>query len=306
MFRIRKMRKIVSIAALSLFGVMLFGIGSQVQAQTSTTAEASFLNLENLLTYSPVQHAIISNVLTLGYAAMAAGLVYFLATLARVSPRYRLSTVLAAVVMTSAFLELFQLFQDWESAFTFTGGVWQSSNDAFSNGFRYMNWSIDVPMLLLQLVIVLGLSRARAVSAGTQFVIGGLLMIYTGYIGQFYETSDNLTWFWVWFVISSVFYLYILFVLWRVISGSLNRLPENAAGIMKIIPWYILIIWSLYPIAYVIPAIWPMAWGAVTRQIIFTIADITSKVIYGALISRVATYRSAAEGYEPAMAALKD
>lgn len=41
---------------------------------------------ENLLTYSPMQHDIISHVLTLGYAAQAAGLVYFLATLSNIAP----------------------------------------------------------------------------------------------------------------------------------------------------------------------------------------------------------------------------
>lgn len=96
--------------------------------------------------------------------------------------------------MVSAFLELFQLSQDWRNAFNFTDGLWQPTNDAFSNGFRYMNWSIDVPMLLLQLVVVLGLTRKEAVGYGVQFIIGGLLMIYTGYIGQFYGTTNLIYW----------------------------------------------------------------------------------------------------------------
>jgi len=100
---------------------------------------------------------------------------------------------------------LFQLSQDWRSAFVYTDGLWRPTSDAFSNGFRYMNWSIDVPMLLLQLVVILGLTRKQASSYGTQFIIGGLLMIYTGYIGQFYEVT-NLTLLFIWGTISTVFY----------------------------------------------------------------------------------------------------
>jgi bacteriorhodopsin len=294
-----RIRKLLPIGAVSLFVVMLLGVAGQAQEVVPLASEVRFLNFENLLIYTPAQHAIIANVLTLGYAAQAAGLVYFLATQNSIAPRYRLSSVLSAVVMASAFLELFQLFQNWNNAFVFTDGVWRLGNDAFSNGFRYMNWSIDVPMLLLQLVIVLGLTRGRAVSYGTQFIIGGLLMIYTGYIGQFYEVNDQI-WLWIWGAISTVFYIYVLFVVWRMISQHAGNLPDTVEGMMRNIRWYILITWTLYPIAYIIPAIWPTAWGAVTRQIIFTIADISTKVIYGAILSYIARKRSEDLNYEPA------
>ncbi len=258
---------------------------------------------ENLLTYLPIQHDIISHVLALGFAAQAAGLVYFLATLNNIAPRYRLSSVLSAVVMVSAFLELFQLWQAWDNTFIFVDGLWQFETHAFSNGFRYMNWSIDVPMLLLQLVVVLGLTRAQAISYGTKFVIGGLLMIWTGYIGQFYEVT-NLPLLLIWGAISTVFYVYVLFVVGNMINqeaGDLPREPDNLPKAMRSLFWYILITWTIYPIAYLIPAVWPTAWGAVTRQILYTVADITTKVIYGVILSYIARKRSEAIGYRSAI-----
>jgi hypothetical protein len=57
-----------------------------------------------------------------------------------------------------------------------------------------------------------------------------------------------------------------------------------------------------YPIAYVIPTFWFAPWGVVTRQIIYTVADITSKVIYGAILSYIARDRSEEIEYEPAIA----
>lgn len=62
-----------------------------------------------------------------------------------------------------------------------------------------------------------------------------------------------------------------------------------------------LVSWLLYPGAYLMPAMWDSADGVVARQITYTVADITSKVIYGVLLSVIARKVSAAEGYAPAV-----
>jgi bacteriorhodopsin len=69
---------------------------------------------------------------------------------------------------------------------------------------------------------------------------------------------------------------------------------------MQTIRWIFIIFWTFYPIAYIIPAVWPAAQGVVARQIIFTTADIVSKVIYGVLLTKVAMDISRAEGYQRA------
>lgn len=292
-------KKLIQLAGITLVILIL---GNQVQAFTVFEAGRfpEGINVENLFTYNSLQYAIVSNVLTLGFTAQAAGLVYFLATLKNVSPHYRLASVLSAVVMVSAFLQLFWLQQNWRDAFVFIDGLWRLSTDVFSNSFRYMNWSIDVPMLLLQLVIVLGLTQNQAISYGSQFIIGGLLMIWTGYIGQFYEVT-NLALFSFWGIVSTVFYIYVLVVVWELISKTAGNLPSNVQGMMRNIRWYILITWTLYPIAYVLPVLWNTQSGIVTRQIIFTFADITTKVIYGAILIYIARKRSQADNYQEAL-----
>jgi hypothetical protein len=51
----------------------------------------------------------------------------------------------------------------------------------------------------------------------------------------------------------------------------------------------------LYPVAYLMPVIMNSADGVVLRQILFTIADVTSKVIYGIFLMQLATIKSKAE-----------
>jgi bacteriorhodopsin len=143
---------------------------------------------------------------------------------------------------------------------------------------------------------VTGASTRQFRSAQYKFVVAGLLMIWTGYVGQYFEAT-NMAQLWVWGGISTAFYLYVLWVVYGVISDGRRDAPREASQVLGVVWALILISWTLYPIAYAIP-------GMVSRQIIFTMADITSKVIYGVLIGQVAQIRSSAEGYEPAIQAV--
>lgn len=260
------------------------------------------LNFENLVEYTPLQHDLISHFLTIGVSAQAVGFVYFMATRNRSAPRYQPASVLSSVVMVSAFLILGWQLINWTQSFNFNAetGLWGVGEQTFSNGFRYLNWSIDVPCLLTQLLFVLNVTPGRFRNTRNRFIITGLLMIYTGYIGQFYQLTSPAA-FWIWGIISTVFYIYLLFITANVILKNREGLPQRAHKTMGGVWWLILIVWTLYPLAYVVPAVAPTAWGAVVKQFLFTVADIFSKVIYGIIITNVAQIRSAEEGYEPAV-----
>jgi bacteriorhodopsin len=254
------------------------------------------MNIENLLTYSPIQWQIVAHILVLGYATQAAGFVYFLTTLKGVAPRYRMASILGSIVMVSAFLLLLAQSQSWQNSFVYFNGTFVQGDGIFSNGFRYLNWLIDVPLLLLQLVIVLGLAAVAARRLGLLFVGSGVAMIVLGYIGQFYETT-NLTALWVWGIVSTLFYLVLLYLTWTQIGSAISRMPQPAVTMMNMIRWVFVVFWTFYPIAYIMPAIAPTADGVVIRQVLFTVADIVSKVIYGVMITKVAVELSKAEGY---------
>lgn len=260
------------------------------------------MNFENGFSYDFVQYTIVSHVLTLGFAAMAAGLVYFLVTSRSVLPRYRLSSTLSMVVMTSAVFELYILSQQWQEAFTWNGEAFVQAETLFSNGFRYTNWSIDVPVLLIQLLIVLGVTGTAFKRGVLLFIAGGLLMIYTGYVGQFYEVEGSAP-FWVWGAVSTVFFIGLIVLVARAIFGNLHRLPQEVRPLMRGVFWLLVISWLLYPLGYLLPVMWDTADGVVARQITYTIADISSKIIYGIVLGLIAQKISKIEGFEPALAA---
>jgi bacteriorhodopsin len=274
------------------------------------------LSMENFVQYSPMAFDIVSHVLTLGFAVMIAALLYFVLTIRTVAPQYRISSVLSVVVMVSAFLILFAQQQSWQNAFAFDPqlGLYVRNPDtlAFTNGFRYLNWLIDVPMLLLQILFVVAISQARRASLRNTFFLTGGLMIITGYIGQFYEVgAENLSQFLIWGTISTVFFVVVLWQMFGLLREARRNMSPEAGVWTTRIWWLFFFSWMLYPGAYLAPLLLdstatlvdPATAGSISeiavvgRQITFTIADIVSKVIYGVFLTIMAQVRSAEEGY---------
>ncbi len=260
--------------------------------------------------FSEMGYQIVAHVLTVGYAVMLASLFYFILTMKSVAPKYRISSVLSVVVMVSAFLLLFAQANNWTSSFVFDQERGKyflgAGQDLFNNGYRYLNWLIDVPMLLFQILFVVTLTKSDFGSIRNQFWFSGAAMIITGYIGQYYEVT-NFTAFAVWGAISTLFFFHILFVMNKVIKEGKEGIPAKAQKLLGGIWVLFLISWFLYPGAYLMPHLLGIEGGffnesgVVGRQITYTIADVCSKVIYGVMLTYVAQILSQEEGYvEPA------
>ena len=272
------------------------------------TINANFENFVGMNEgYSELYYQMVSHVLTLGYAVMLAGLLYFVLTLKTVSPKYRMSNILSGVVMVSAFLLLYAQAGNWTSSFQFDPEVGRyfliPDGDLFNNGYRYLNWLIDVPMLLFQILFVVSLTTSSFTSVRNQFWFSGTLMIITGYIGQYYEVSD-LPKFFIWGAISTVFFFHILWLMRKVIKEGKEGIPVEAQKTLGGIWTLFLISWFLYPGAYLMPHLLGIEGaffneqGVAARQITYTIADVTSKVIYGVMLGNVAMIMSKNEGYD--------
>jgi len=257
--------------------------------------------------FSEMAYQMVAHVLTLGYAVMLAALFYFILTIKSVAPKYRISSVLSVVVMVSAFLLLFVQANNWTSTFVFDierGRYYLGGGfDLFNNGYRYLNWLIDVPMLLFQILFVVSLKRSSFTSIRNQFWFSGTGMIITGYIGQFYEVTNVVT-FAVWGAISTLFFIHILYLMKKVINEGKEGIPLKAQQALNSIWVLFLISWMLYPGAYLMPHLLGIEGGffneagVVGRQITYTVADICSKVIYGVLLTNVAVILSKHEGYQ--------
>lgn len=261
------------------------------------------MSFENEFAYTATQYEVVLGVFTLTAAVFAAVLVYSLATSGSIAPRYRLTSYLTGVVMVSAVIELGLLALRWSNAFGWDGSQYVLMSDLFSNGFRYMNWSIDVPVLLTQLLIVAGITGTLFRKRWAAFVIAGLAMIWTGYIGQFDEIGGGAQ-FWVWGAISTVFYLWLLVVAWQTIRDAKAKAPNEGIRRLFGAVWILFLVsWTIYPLAYVMPQISFSVGGVVARNLIYSFADIASKAVYGILLAVIAQKLSAHRGFKPAIEA---
>ena len=263
-------------------------------------------SIENLIPLTSGEYTMGSLILMVSYGAHFAFILYFIMTRMQLAPRYRIVPIMSALVMASAGLSLMREFSLWEASYAFDGSLYQplAEGNTFTNAFRYGNWTITVPILLTQLPIAFALTRPELHKRAFRMAIPAVLMIWTGLMGQFGETGDfarlNL-----WGVISTVFFVWLIIEVRGVISLAVKNSPAELVAWPKNIWWYFLATWGIYPIAYALPQLGFNGEIVVVRQLLFSIADISTKLVYGIILSRYVLRRSALEGYVPAAEALE-
>jgi bacteriorhodopsin len=229
----------------------------------------------------PDLNSLVYNALSLGTAVMLGAFVYFLTQISSVAKKYRSSIAVSAVVVGIAGYHYYRIWSGWA-----TGEV--------NEGYRYADWLITVPLLIVELLIVLGTSAERRKSLMTTLVPATVLMVGLGYPGE--VSTDNGTK-WLFWVLAMIPFVYILYVLVNELKEVKSR--ENAAigGLINNATKILLVTWFVYPITYLFPVFfdYPHDGAETARQLGYTIADITAKAGYGLAILAIAKARSASE-----------
>ncbi|MFY8158405.1 MAG: bacteriorhodopsin [Ilumatobacteraceae bacterium] len=221
---------------------------------------------------------LVYNALSFGTAVMLGAFVYFLTQIKSVAKQYQSGVAVSAVVVGIAGYHYYRMWQGW-------------SIGEMNEGYRYTDWLITVPLLVIELLIVLGASADRRKSLMKTLVPATVLMIGLGYPGEV-ASSDSTKW--IFWGLSMLPFLYILFTLSGELKAAGARETGAIAASIKNATTILLVTWMVYPIAYLFPVIFDAGnEGAETaRQIGYTIADITAKALYGLMILNIAKARS--------------
>lgn len=244
------------------------------------------------------------NFLSLVIAAQLFTTIFLLASQRRVLPRYRQALVISAIVTGIAAYHYFRIFDSFRHAFVTDaaggkGTYVQAAGASFNEGYRYVDWLLTVPLLLTELVIVLALAKKLQTSLLVRLIPASALMIALGYPG---EISADITTRNIWGLLSTIPFLYILYVLFVELTKSLDRQPESVRATVSQMRILLFATWGVYPIAYILPIYFPGsgASGWVGMQIGYSLADILAKCLYGLLIYKIARLKSFAD--DPAFA----
>ena len=226
---------------------------------------------------------------------MIACTVYTLVSQPRVLPKYRKALVLSSMVTFIAGYHYWRIFNSFHEAagdgFNITV---RGSNNAFNEGYRYVDWILTVPLLLVEAIAVLALAKEVASSLTSRLVVASALMIGLGYPGEIaMENNPKI----LWGVLSTIPFIYILWVLFRELGASLERQPAGVAATVGRLRLLLIGTWGVYPISYMFPLFDIDSTDAfVWRQTGYTIADILAKCVFGLTIYKIARMKSAAEG----------
>jgi len=264
---------------------------------------------------SVFQYNIVDNLFSMTVATMGAAAIFLYLSRSRVDPAYRPALLISALVVTIACYHYFMIRSSWQDAYELSGGAYVSSGKAFNDFYRYADWILTVPLLMVELVSVLRLEKSKSRSLLTRLVIAAILMIALGYPGEVISSPEGWTERVIWGSLSSIPFFYILYVLWVELTRSLDQQPPQARKLIEVARLVLLITWAVYPIAYAFggteQALEAKAGGnvdptgIVALQVGYAIADMAAKAGFGVLIFAIA--RSKSEnvpdyGGEPAVA----
>jgi bacteriorhodopsin len=252
-------------------------------------------------TLSNGQFQTVYNVFSFALASMLFTSLFLLVSQGRVLPRYRQALVVSATVCGIAAYHYFRIINSFNEGFvpTAIGGDYSLTPFGFNEAYRYVDWLLTVPLLLLETIAVLALPAATRKSLITKLVPASALMIILGYPGEVaMDTAPKM----LWGAASTIPFLYILYVLFVELTKSLGRQPKEVAASVGRLRLLLIATWGVYPISYLFPVFGLDGADAfVLRQVGYSVADVLAKCLYGLVIYKIARMKSAAD--DPAFAA---
>ena len=217
----------------------------------------------------------------LGTVAMGAGAVFFWLMKSTVHRSYQSVMVVAGVICAVA------AFHYWRMSGIYLEGVaglFDSDGNriegatigTFPTAYRYIDWLITVPLLLLEFPLLLGLKESgKKLFRG--LVGWSLVMLVTAWIAEV-SAAGSATW-WLFFLVSCAAWGYIVYILYTQVSARMKSAPASIARATNLMRLFVLVGWVIYPIGFLMALGGPM--GGSLREIFSNVADVINKVGFG-------------------------
>ena len=236
----------------ALATVALFGFAGAANAETVLLASDDFVGISFWI---------------VSMACMAATVFFFLER-SSVPAGWRVSITVAGLVTGVAFIHYIYMRE-----------VWIMTGES-PTVYRYIDWLITVPLLMLEFYFVL--AAVRKVSGGIfwRLLIGSTVMLVGGYLGEAGYINALLG-----FIIGMAGWFYILYEVFSGEAGKLaaksgNKTLATAFSAMRMI---VTIGWAVYPLGYVFGYLTGGV-DANSLNVIYNAADFLNKIAFGLII----------------------
>jgi len=253
-----------------------------------------------------LQYQAVYNVLSFSLASMMATTMYLWLRAFAVKDEYQSAVIISGLVTFIAAYHYIRIFNSWVDAYEYSAGTVVNGSLAmtnptltgvpFNDAYRYMDWLLTVPLLLIEILLVMDLKPEEYTSKAWTLGVGSALMIVSGYYGELVVTGD-LTPRWVCWFASMSFFLYIVYELLVGLSAATNaETNDTIKGKIRTAQVMTVISWCTYPIVYLFPMLGVNAGQAVVSiQLGYCVSDIISKCGVGIVIYQITYAKSSSK-----------
>jgi bacteriorhodopsin len=203
--------------------------------------------------------------------ALVAATAFFFLEIQRVSPKWKTSLTVSGLVTLVA-----------ASHYFYMRDVWVSTGDS-PTVFRYIDWIITVPLLMVEFYLIL--SAITKVPSGVfwRLMIGTLVMLVGGYLGE-----AGLINVWLGFIIGMLGWFYILWEIFLGEAGKINAAsaPPSVQVAFNLMRWIVVVGWAIYPIGYFLGYLTGASPkdSMVLLNVTYNLADVVNKIAFGVII----------------------
>merc|ERR1719231_1256622 len=137
--------------------------------------------------------------------------------------KYRTALIISGMVTFIAAYHYTRIFNSWVDAYKYST---DSADPAltgipFNDAYRYMDWLLTVPMLLMEIVLVMKLPADEASSKCVTLGVAAALMIVLGYPGELIVEGALMTR-WLYWGVALVPFCYIVYELLVGLAAATN------------------------------------------------------------------------------------
>merc|ERR1712151_290731 len=237
--------------------------------------------------FTYAQWSAVYNSLSFGIAAMGSATVFFWLQVPNVTKNYRTALTITGIVTFIATYHYIRIFNSWVDAFTVSnsqgGGDYKValSGTAFNDAYRYVDWLLTVPLLLIELILVMKLPVDQTVSMSWNLGLASAAMVALGYPG---EIQDGPQARFGWWALAMLPFMYVVYTLLAGLNAATDKQPESAKGLIVAARYLTAISWLTYPGVYMIKMVGLAGPVATTyEQVGYSIAGVVAKAVFGVL-----------------------
>jgi len=247
------------------------------------------------------QYDLVYNVLSFSFACMAASSAFFWLRLNSIHEKYKSALVISGLVTFIAAYHYLRIFNSWTEAYEFPrsrSGETQNptlTGVPFNDAYRYMDWLLTVPLLLMEIIFCMNLPKDQVSSEAWSLGIASALMIACGYPGEL-QVSGNLSTRKMCFGLSFAVFLFIVYKLLIGLRSAINtETNSEVAAMLNQVCLVTVISWCTYPVVYLFPFLGiGGAQAVIGIQVGYCASDVISKCGVGLLIYSITLKKSEA------------